>query len=444
MRSEKCSPHFIKIGKAMGSRLTIRNWKLEVRSWKLEIRKYTPIILTSILYLLTSVELEAQVLKDYQQIAQENNPSVKAQYKQFEADMTRVQQVNGLPDPTLSFGYFVSPVETRVGPQQARFSLTQMFPWFGTLKAKGDVATLQAEASYQRFVDEQNKIRFQVAAAYFPLVELEQIQEIQQENLQLLDSWKRLATIKYENGQTSLADVLRIDLRKKEIETELSLIEDEKRPLLVAFNNLLNRTDTATVTLTDSAYLDFNRLEEPDWTDNPQLKEMAKRIEASQNQLIVIEKSGLPRLGAGVDYMIIGERTDVNVADNGKNALMPMVTLSLPIFRGKYKEAQRETELKIEGLQYFIENKENTLTTQYEKLKFEANRELRLQELYRVQLLETQQIQNLLFTAFSDSGEDLDELLRIQMELLGYSLKQEKSKTRLKTKVAELDYLMSR
>ena len=397
-----------------------------------------------IILLLISSTLQAQILNEYQQEAVENNPSVKTAYKQFEADMTRVQQVNSLPDPTLSFGYFISPVETRVGPQQARFSLTQMFPWFGTLKTKGDVATLQAEASYQRFVDQQNKVRFQVATAYFPLVELDLIQDIQQQNLQILNSWKRLATIKYENGQTSLADVLRIDLRKKEIETELSLIEDEKRPLLVTFNRLLNRPDTVTVTLTDSTYLDFNRLGKPDWTNNPQLKELSKKIDANRNQLTVIEKSGLPKIGAGIDYMIIGERTDINITDNGKNALMPMVTLSLPIFRNKYKEAQRETELRIEGLQFSTENKENALVTQFEKLKFEADREMQLQELYNVQLLEIQQIQNLLFAEFSDSGKDLDELLRIQMELLSYSLKQEKSKTRQKTKIAQIDYLMGR
>lgn len=397
-----------------------------------------------IILLLISSTLQAQILNEYQQEAVENNPSVKTAYKQFEADMTRVQQVNSLPDPTLSFGYFISPVETRVGPQQARFSLTQMFPWFGTLKTKGDVATLQAEASYQRFVDQQNKVRFQVATAYFPLVELDLIQDIQQQNLQILNSWKRLATIKYENGQTSLADVLRIDLRKKEIETELSLIEDEKRPLLVTFNRLLNRPDTVTVTLTDSTYLDFNRLGKPDWTNNPQLKELSKKIDANRNQLTVIEKSGLPKIGAGIDYMIIGERTDINITDNGKNALMPMVTLSLPIFRSKYKQAQRETELRIEGLQFSTENKENALVTQFEKLKFEADREMQLQELYNVQLLEIQQIQNLLFAEFSDSGKDLDELLRIQMELLSYSLKQEKSKTRQKTKIAQIDYLMGR
>ena len=71
----------------------------------------------------------AQSLDDYFKLAAENNPGLQAKYKSFEAAMQKVTQVSSLPDPNLSFGYFVSPVETRVGPQRARFSLTQMFPW---------------------------------------------------------------------------------------------------------------------------------------------------------------------------------------------------------------------------------------------------------------------------------------------------------------------------
>jgi cobalt-zinc-cadmium efflux system outer membrane protein len=399
-------------------------------------------LLTTLLILL-SFALQGQKLSDYQQQAVENNPSLLAVYKQFEADLTKVQQVNNLTDPTLSVGVFISPVETRVGPQQARFSLTQMFPWFGTLKAKGDVAALQAEASYQRFVEQQNKIRFQVAAAYFPMVEIEKIREIQLENREVLSSWKRLATVKYENNQTALTDILRLDIRIKEIETELQLLDDETRALKVSFNRLLNRSDTAEVLLEDTTYLTRTVPVLPDWNQNPKLAELSKRMQANRNQLTVIEKSGLPKIGAGIDYLVIGERTDANVVDNGKDALMPMVSVSLPIFRRKYSEAARETKLKIEGLQYSIENTENMLVSQYEKLRFEANREIQLQLLYASQLEETRQIQNLLFTEFSDSGEQLDALLRVQMELLGYRVKQVKSETRLQTKIANLDYLVA-
>ncbi|MFZ9046548.1 MAG: TolC family protein [Cyclobacteriaceae bacterium] len=399
-------------------------------------------LLTTLLILL-SFALQGQNLSDYQQQAVENNPSILAAYKQFEADLTKVQQVNNLPDPTLSVGVFISPVETRVGPQQARFSLTQMFPWFGTLKAKGDVAALQAEASYQRFVEQQNKVRFQVAAAYFPMVELEKIREIQLENKDVLSSWKRLTTVKYENNQTALTDILRLDIRIKEIETELQLLEGETRALMVGFNRLLNRSDTAHVLLEDSTYQMRRVPELPEWDQNPQLAELSKRMQANESQLTVIEKSGLPKIGAGIDYLIIGERTDANVVNNGKNALMPMVSVSVPIFRRKYTEAARETELKIEGLQYSIENTENMLVSQYEKLRFEANREIQLQYLYASQLERTQQIQTLLSTEFSNSGKQLDALLRVQMELLGYRIKQVKSETRLLIKIANLDYLVA-
>merc|ERR1712000_551534 len=113
---------------------------------------------------LISMGLYSQTLEEYFKIAAENNPGLLSQYKEFEAVLQKVPQVSTLPDPSLSFGYFISPVETRVGPQRARFSLTQMFPWFGTLKAQEDVATLMAEAKYQEFLDARNKLLYQVAA----------------------------------------------------------------------------------------------------------------------------------------------------------------------------------------------------------------------------------------------------------------------------------------
>ena len=129
------------------------------------MKKYLIIVMTLSVVLRGS----AQNLEEYFQIAAENNPGLEAKYKAFEAALERIPQANSLQDPTFSFGYFISPVETRVGPQRARFSLTQMFPWFGTLKASGDVATLNAEAQYQVFLDARHKLYYQVAAAYYPL-----------------------------------------------------------------------------------------------------------------------------------------------------------------------------------------------------------------------------------------------------------------------------------
>ena len=67
-------------------------------------------------------------LEGYLQYAYEHHPSLKAAYTRFEIALQKVPQVKALPDPKVSFGFFISPVETRVGPQQAKFSLSQQFP----------------------------------------------------------------------------------------------------------------------------------------------------------------------------------------------------------------------------------------------------------------------------------------------------------------------------
>ena len=92
-----------------------------------------------ILLLLFGAEINAQTLNDYLKIAAENNLGLKAKFKDYEASLEKVNQVGSLPDPVLDFGYFISPVETRNGPQQAKIGVMQMFPWMGTLNVKEQV-----------------------------------------------------------------------------------------------------------------------------------------------------------------------------------------------------------------------------------------------------------------------------------------------------------------
>ncbi|MEQ9299480.1 MAG: TolC family protein [Cyclobacteriaceae bacterium] len=398
-----------------------------------------------LIYLLAwgTCSLSAQSLEDYQQLAVEGNPSVRSKYKAFEAAMTRVQQANSLPDPSLSFGYFISPVETRVGPQRARFSLSQMFPWFGTLKAQGDVATLSAEATYQQFVEEQNSIQFEVAKAYYPLQELEALLSAQVDNLELLKAWKRLATVKYENGETALADVFRIDLLIKELETELSLIEGRRKPLTITLNRLLNREDTEIIAVAQWGALDAtDPTSLADWSTHPRMLELQKRIAAKEALTKATEKQGLPKIGAGLDYVIVGEREDISVPGNGRNAFMPMVTVSLPIFRKKYSAAIDKVNFEMEAYKLDLQSVENELVSKLEQLRYDVQRETELSELYRRQVQDTEQIQRLLLSSFSNAGTDLDELLRIQMQQLNYEIKLINSKTRLMTAIANKRYIL--
>ncbi|MBW6458821.1 MAG: TolC family protein, partial [FCB group bacterium] len=107
-----------------------------------------------ILIILLTVSIAvAGELDDYFRIAAEKDPALRAAYKNVEIAMQKAAQSAALPDPVLSFGVFVSPVETRLGPQQFKLSLTQMFPWFGTLTAAKKAAALAAESAYAGFLN---------------------------------------------------------------------------------------------------------------------------------------------------------------------------------------------------------------------------------------------------------------------------------------------------
>ena len=389
----------------------------------------------------------AQTLEDYFQIAAENNPGLLAKYKNFEATMQRVTQASSLPDPNLSFGYFISPVETRVGPQQARFSMTQMFPWFGTLNAQENTASLLAEAKYQEFLDARNKLYYQVAASYYPLYELEKLISIEEENQRILSSYKEIATVQFQNDKGSMVDVLRVDIMLKDATTDLSILNQKKKPLETRFNKLLNRNENESIEIIDTLLLkeitqEFRK--DSMLVANPLLEELNLKVLASQAQERTAIKQGLPKFGIGLDYVIVGERTDMPLEDNGKDVLMPMVTMSLPIFRGKYKAAQNEAQLMQESYELQKEEVANRLISSYEMIWYKIQKQTELIVLYEAQIQESEQSLNLLFSAYSNSGKDFEEVLRMQQQILKYQRMKATALSDYHIALAELDYITAK
>ncbi|ASO05831.1 TolC family protein [Arenibacter algicola] len=390
---------------------------------------------------------QAQTLDEYFKIAAGNNPGLLSQYREFEAALQKVPQVSTLPDPSFSFGYFVSPVETRVGPQQARFSLTQMFPWFGTLKAQGDAATLMAEAKYQSFLDAKNKLYYEVSAAYFPLYELKEWIKIEENNIAILESYKTISNSKFKNGNGTLVDVLRVDIMLKEAKTTLGILNKKEKPLMASFNKLLNRDEMQPVTITDNIVVEpvlsgYNK--DAFIVDHPLMNSIDLKTKASEASERAAIKQGFPKLGLGLDYVMVGERTDMTLVDNGKDVLMPMLTVTLPIFRGKYKAAVKEAQLMQESYSFQKKEIANSLNSNYEMALFDIRQQTDLVSLFDQQIEESRQALNLLFTAYGNSGKDFEEVLRMQQQLLKYDKLKITALSQYRIAMAKLDYITAK
>ena len=385
-------------------------------------------------------------LADYQRTAAENNPGLQAKYKEYEAALEKIPQVSSLSDPTFSFGYFISPVETRVGPQRAKFSLTQMFPWFGTLKAQGDAAALAAEARYHSFLDARNKLYYRVAAAYYPLYELKKVISIEEKNLKILESYRTITNSKYENDNSPMVDLLRVEILLEDARTNLNILREKRKPLVTSFNTLLNRDPGVPVEVAGS--VDMQALPGTYRRDSlhaghPVLNALELQIEAGRAAEEAAVKQGLPKIGAGLDYVIVGEGP-LNAADNGKDVLMPMVSLTIPIFRGKQRAAVREAQLNQEKFSLQREEYSNTLEAEYDMATFELEQQQQLLELYKQQVQLSEQSLNLLFSAYGNSGKEFEEVLRMQQQLLKYEKMVAAAEAKYKVALARINYLTAK
>jgi cobalt-zinc-cadmium efflux system outer membrane protein len=408
------------------------------------MKKHRQYILVALCF---SISSQAQNLEDYFRQAAANNPGLQAQYKNFETALQRTAQVSSLPDPSLSFGYFISPVETRLGPQMARFSLKQMFPWFGTLKAQEKASSFLAEAKFQEFLEARNHLYYQVAAAYYPLYEWQRFTAIEEENLKILEVYKDITTLKFQNGQGEMVDVLRVDIMLQDASTNLAILKGKKTALTSRFNQLLNQAENEKVVLPDSLFIlkiPAKYRKDSLLASNPLIDLLSLKIQASKAREEAAIKQGLPQLGLGLDYVIIGERSDVQIAENGKDALMPMVSVSLPIFRKKHKAARKEAQLMQESFTIQKEEAENKLRFSYNLIWFKIQEQLELVKLSQGQIKASKQSLNLLYTAYANSGKDFEDVLRMQRQILKYQKMKVTALAEYHIVMAELEYVTAK
>ncbi|MCP9290562.1 TolC family protein [Gracilimonas sediminicola] len=388
-----------------------------------------------------------QSLDEYLIIAGENNPTLKTEFTKYRASLEQVPQVTALPDPDLSFGYFISPIETRVGPQQSRIGLNQMFPWFGTLSAKGDVATELAKSQFEVFEEARNKLFFQVKQQWYKLYLLHQSIDILEENIDILQTFENLSLQRYETGQVSQVDVLRVQIEKEDLQVQLELLKDQLKTNEIAFNELLNQDKSSPVKVSDRLALTPFTVNEVELSQqilsrNPRLSKLDYQALSAQRSIDVAQKSGMPKFGVGFDYIFTDERTDMNPSGNGDDAFMVKLGVKIPLWRGKYQAQEKQAKLNYRSIQDQQQAVENSLKTDLEKALTDLKDAERRNKLYKdIQIRRARQAIDILLEEYTSSSADFEELLRLQQKLLKFQLAQEQSIADQNTAVAYLEYL---
>jgi outer membrane protein TolC len=135
------------------------------------------------------------------------------------------------------------------------------------------------------------------------------------------------------------------------------------------------------------------------------------------------KRKGLPSFGLGLDYVAVGDRTDMVVTGSGRDVLMPMASLSIPLAVKKNRARIREAQLAQEQLIDSRSALDRELNVRYKEALFDLEQQKDRIELYEKQIKTSNEMLAILRVSYAQDGADLEELLRIWRERLSYEKK---------------------
>ena len=387
--------------------------------------------------------VRAQTLQSYIDEAEANNPEVQAFEIRYNISKEKVAEVNSLPNSEVSAGIFVSEPETRTGAQKAKFSVKQMLPWFGTITARENYASSLAEVDYLDIAITKRKLRLAVSQAYYNFYAIKRKTEVLEENGKLLKTYEQLALTAVEVGNASAVDVLRLQIRQNELQEQKEILLQELHSERNVFNNLLNRDEAMEIEVVDSLVVNIDYVQATAEIGlHPELEKYDRLYNSVEQSEAFNQKEANPNLGFGLDYIAVSERPDMTFNDNGKDILMPMVSLSIPIFNNKYKSRSLQNELRQEEINAQKANRRNLLESilsaaihNREAARIKYNTQLK-------NLNQAKDAEEILIKNYETGTIDFNELLDIQELQLKFQINQIEAVKNYYSQMAAINYLV--
>ena len=328
----------------------------------------------------------AITLEDYLHQAQASNPDLKAFKARYEAAMQRAPQVSALPDPMLQVTHFVESVQTRTGPQENIFMLSQRFPWFGKLSSKEHVASAEAEALWYAYQNRQLLLARKVATSYFDYGFIGKAITLTHENLNWLAELEPIIEEKVRGGDDINA-LLRLKVEVGKIADKLASLKQKRIAQSAQLSELL--------AVTDGTVLPWTQLDIPEVTpfeaqplldaiilNNPELQMIKRKVHSAEARQEIARLASYPDFTFGINYIQIGDpEVNPDTPDAGTDPWGVTASMNIPLWFEKNESARAEALASKRAVMHAYTNRVNALEAEMRSslaLLDDANRRLKL------------------------------------------------------------------
>lgn len=419
--------------------------------------KYIATLLVMFISISSAIVAQTDSLAHYLKVAAENNPGLKADFLAYKASLERVPQAGALSDLQLDMGFYVQPMDVIDGSQVADFTLMQMFPWFGARKAAREGAEHQSSMVFEQFRESRDNLFLEVYTQWYVLSSLKQKLNNIDEHHKYLKQLEELAILKYSSSSAdasatnNMSSTLRIRLESVELENSRETVLSEIATEKAKFNSLLGRPSETVVHIPDTIIqnpftLNIASAMNDISANSPLLAVINAESKSFAAKALSDRKMSMPMIGVGVQYSLINKRmpSALPVSDmNGMDMIMPMVSLSIPIYRKKYKAQQRESKLMREASAERYRQTYNTMQAELIGINHQLDDASRTVSLLEKQTELANTTYSLVIQEFATGKSDLADVIQVQRQLLDYKLRKSDAIALYNTMVASAQRLIS-
>lgn len=310
------------------------------------------------------------------QLAEEQNPELRAASEESAAAAERVQPAGALPDPMLAIELRDIPADNPTlspsGVGSTRYQLRQTFPLWGKRELRSASATSAAAASQSEREALRLTLRAKVKTAYAQFYTAQSSYRVIDGIKWLALGLQDVAQTRYVAGLVPQQDVIKAQAERWSLTNELIGIEAERHHAAGQLNLLLGREPEAILALPKALpalpaeYLRPYLLQVALLENSPLLAGMAAQSQAAQNNAELVRKNRYPDLTVGLAPIQKGNRLD---------AWDLMFEVDIPLQQETRRAREREaaamtraTEARKQALRNELLNRLNETRIAYETL----------------------------------------------------------------------------
>ncbi|NQT06728.1 MAG: TolC family protein [Candidatus Omnitrophica bacterium] len=323
--------------------------------------------------------------------ALKNNPHIQAAYNRWKAAAYRVKNVSAIPDPIGKYTYLGESIETRIGPQEHKYALSQTIPFPMKLYLKGKSAVKEREMLKEEYEAAKRDLIKDINFVYYDLYWLDKAQIVLNEEKTVLESLEKVARVKFETGYVPQQDVIRVGVEISKIIDRILTVKQQRKSKEAMMNSLLNRPKRIPLEpIEDIGFEEFSheldQLRKIASKSRQELIEANLNVEKAKYEKSLSQLNFIPDFTFGFDYISVGSGSTV-MSNDGRDAWMTTFAVNIPLWFDKLYTEIKEKEMSLKAAEHDYDDTKNRVTYEIEDIYFKIVTYKDIVSLYKTALL---------------------------------------------------------